>query len=116
MDLIRKAALNAVVPTEQVTVPEWDGQTVEVRGLTAAQQTQLAAEIRDSDGTVSQSKFYPALIIACVHNPDTGELVLDPADLDTLLGGPASVITRLGGVCARLSGFGDFDDDVQDLG
>ncbi len=114
---IRKAAFNAVVPSETVDVPEWDAEVV-VKGLSAGAAVDLytAASKEEHGKTVIDTKLWqPSMLIACVFDADE-EPVFDAASKDMIQKMPSAVVTRLMEVAARLSGFGDEKDVIEDFG
>lgn len=106
MSDLRSQILNADdSQVETVTVPEWAGVTLEMRGLTGKERARYMEEAFDvSTGTANFERIYPALIIASAHDPETGDLVFEPADRDILNSKSAAALERIGKVAARLSG------------
>ncbi len=117
---IRKAALNASVPEEQVHVDEWDSDVV-VRGMTAGAAVDFYAEAtkqEKGETVIDRNAWGPGLLIACVFDAD-GKRVFERADKEAIAAMPSSVVTELAGVAARLSGLGGPEDDkavVEDFG
>jgi hypothetical protein len=60
-------------------------------------------------GEVNMEKWFPDLLIATVHDPETGEKVFEPADRDALNAKSGSAIAAIADVAARLSGLGETD-------
>lgn len=67
------------IVSELVDVPEW-GVTVEVRGMAAADRTSLMDRAANAQGSVNTSLLYPAVVIACSFDPETGERLFGPED------------------------------------
>ena len=90
---------------EQVTVPEWGGVTLEIRGLSGKQRAGYFEAAFDlTTGTANFERLYPDLIIASAHDPETGERVFEATDRDVLNTKSAAALERVGKVAARLSG------------
>ncbi len=110
---IRKAALNAQVPSETVEVEEWDA-TITVNGMMtgAAASFYEGVSTTDASGeaTVDTQRYGPGLLIACVFDA-AGKPVFELADIDMIRSMPAAVTTPLVHIAARLSGLGGKDDD-----
>ena len=102
---LRAKSLNAADIRKEsgIDVPEWD-ITVDVWGMTGAQRAKAIATSRDEDGSMDTGKLAVAVIIATVRDPETGELVYDEGDRDTLLGKSGEVLDRLATIGLRLSG------------
>lgn len=86
---------------ESVEVPEW-GVTVEVRGMSGADRERILNSASD-DGVKAGSMMLD-VVIATVHDPDTGLPVFTPADRDALRGKAAGALDRLSTIGMRLSG------------
>lgn len=109
---IRQKVLNAKdIRSEQVTVPEWDGVTVEVRGMTLADRLEFYERVADGD-TINRRLFLPELVISSCFDPETGQKVFEPADRDMLTSKAASALQRITDVASRLSGLSE--EDVKD--
>jgi len=107
---LRKTILEADdIIAEDVEVPEWD-TTVEVRGMSGKERAKLLKGAA-AGGEVNMEKWFPDLLIATVHDPETGEKVFEPADRDALNAKSGSAIAAIADVAARLSGLGE--NDVQ---
>lgn len=89
--------------SEAVEIPEW-GVTVEVRTMTAADRTTLQTNSTSADGKVDMTKFMPAVVIATVHDPETGEPVFQQSDIPALLSKSGVVVERLAQKALQMSG------------
>lgn len=69
------------IKSEAVTIDEWD-VTLEVRGMTGKQRARLLQSSMKKDGSPDLEKMYPALVILCTYDPETGERVFEDADRD----------------------------------
>lgn len=96
------------LPIEIVPVPEWGGVKVEVRGMNGLDRARFMQKVAGSDG-VNFESWYPELIIATAHDPETGEKVFEKADKDPLNRKAGAALSRLGDTAARLSGLGASD-------
>ena len=111
---LRDSALKAIgtLPAEQVTV---DGLTFEVRGLSVGDANELYERLSVRKGgqvTVDTKKWNVEWVIACVHDPDTGNKVFEAADRDSLQAGRSDFVTELARAAAKLSGYGADDDEA----
>lgn len=91
------------IDRELVEVPEW-GVTVEVRAMSTGDRARAMQHWTDEEGKVDVGAFYPNLLVASVFDPETGETVFDPDDVEKLNAKSAAVIERLAQVAVRLSG------------
>ncbi len=97
---IKDAALAATFKSEKLTIPEWDGVTVEVREMTGrdrAHFTQLSVK-------ENFENMWPDLVIACTFDPETGQSAFGKADRDALKSVSAAALDRIATVALRLSG------------
>lgn len=105
---LRKTILEADdIISEDVEVPEWD-TTIQVRGMNGKERAKLLKGAA-AGGEVNMEKWFPDLLIATVHDPETGEKVFEPADRDALNAKSGSAIATIADVAARLSGLGETD-------
>lgn len=99
------------IKKELVTIDEW-GVTVEVRGLTGAQQVRIskAAEVKDVDKNgepttrTDNNLLAQAMILASTFDPDTGELVFEPTDADGLYEKSGAALNKIATAALRLNG------------
>lgn len=112
---LREKILNSrAAKSERVTLKELDGIEVEIRGLSFGAAVDLQNSAKDGDGTMDVKRLYPALVIATVFDPETGEQLFDPADRDPLLELPSLALDELGDHCGRVSGIlGKADEDIR---
>lgn len=101
------------IPSESVEVPEW-GLTVEVRGMTGSDRAAILEAAMTPDGGVNLQAFYPEVVIACTHDPETGERVFGPEDRDALMSKSGKALDRLATAGLRLSGM--TEDEQKALG
>lgn len=86
-----------------VPCPEWGGD-VRVRGLTAAEQSNIARKVNEKK--TSDIAVVVALM-GCVD--ENGNRLFDSSDKDALLQKPYAVLDRLAKKILELSGSGDAD-------
>jgi len=94
------------IPSETLTVPEWDCDLL-VRGMSGADRAGLLERAVNPDGGVSFSKFYPEVVIATAHDPATGERLFDEDDRDLLMSKSGAALDRVATVGLKLSGMTD---------
>jgi len=90
---------------ELVDIDEW-AVTVEVRSMTGRQRAAVVRAISGDDDDRLES-LWGEILVACVHDPDSGEPVFDADDLEWLFDKSAAVIDRLSTVCLRVAGIVD---------
>ncbi len=97
------------VKSERVTIPEWDDLTLEVRGMTGAQQVKCsdASMVPGNNGdgpTRDNNKLTRLMLLKSLYDPETGQLVLEEADEEALWEKSAAVLNRLAETMVRLNG------------
>ncbi len=97
------------IQKEIVVVPEWGDAEIEVRGMSGLQRALFLRRSTDKDGEVAFERFYPQLLIATCFDPESGELLFDAADADTLNAKSGAALERVAQVSQRLSGLGAVD-------
>ena len=104
--LTQRERLNSVPAfvSENVNVPEWNGEEFEVRSMTVGRKTAMVANATDADGNVDEQALMPELVIACVFDPASGEPTFADADVSWLKNQNAGAVERLAQVGMRLSG------------
>jgi len=103
---LREQILNAQdITSEQVTIPEWGGAAIDVRGMTGTARNRFLEQSFDhKTGKPRFDRMYPEIIIQCCFDPETGERIFSPADRDALNGKAAAATERVAKVAMRLSG------------
>ena len=94
------------IPTEVVTVPEWNCDVL-IRGMSGADRAGLLERAVSPDGAVSFSAFYPEVVIATAHDPETGGRLFDEGDRTLLMEKSGAALDRVATVGLRLSGMTD---------
>lgn len=99
--------------SEFLPVEDWDA-TVEVRSLPLGERNDMMASIIDEEtGKGDFKAMFPALLIAAVYDPETGEKVFAPDDAAVINGLDSGVVDAVAEVALRLSGLSDkAKDDV----
>ncbi len=108
---IRDTILKAGPRSELVDVPFWDVK-IEMRGQTVQQQYSILDRVRNKDGDIDGMQLALETILVCSYQPDTDDLVFDPADKDTLLTADAQSFNVLLAAANRAAGF-DSEQEVE---
>jgi len=108
---IRDTILKAGQRSELVDVPFWDVK-IEMRGQTVQQQYAILDKVRDADGEIDGMQLALETILACSYEPDTDDLVFDPADKDSLSSADSQSFNVLLRAANRAAGF-DSDQEVE---
>jgi hypothetical protein len=104
------------IPSEIVTVPEWNVD-IEVRGMTGAERTRILEQAVDQNtGGINLQVVYPEIVIATSFDPETGERVFEAGDRDAILSKSGVAIDRVASPGMRLSGFSDGAADAAGEG
>jgi len=90
------------IQTELVDVPEW-GVTVEVRGMSGHDRTRILEAASEGENGLSVGRMYAETVIAATFDPETGERVFQPSDVDALLSKAAAPMDRIASVGMRLA-------------
>jgi len=99
------------IPSEKMHVKEWDVELL-IKGMTAGERITLMQTAYDqSTQQVNMAAVYPDVVVACVHDPDTGEALFSPADKDALMSKSSAAIEAIAAVGLRLSGIGSEEQD-----
>ena len=100
------------IPSETITVKEWDLDLV-VRGMSAGDRISLMQAAYDQQtGQVNMAAVYPDVVVSCTYDPETGEPVFTNADKDALMRKSAAAIEAIASVGLRLSGIGQTEEDA----
>ena len=89
MGITQKILDFAKIAEKTIHVPEWD-VTILVKGLTVQQVGDLQKQAK-GDGDL----LAVLMIIASVHDPETGQRVFEPAHRDSLLNSSNGVVAAL---------------------
>ena len=90
---------------EVVEVEEW-GEKVEVRSLSGTQRAKLIRQARKEGNDADAVNLHAILFTDTLFDPETGEKIFQPEDMDVILEKSAAVLDRLGQIAFRLSGLG----------
>ena len=100
----RDKILNADdIAEEVVDVPEWDVKIL-LRAMNGQQQVRYAETVRGDN----KGFMYADILMVTAYDPETDELIFDPADREALSLKSGGVLNRLGLKVLTLSG-----DDVE---
>ena len=91
------------IDSEQVYIPQWD-VTVEVRTLTGRQRAILLQDTVSLKGKIDFQKLYPQLAVMSTYDPQTGELIFMPGDMDALAEKSGAALEIIAQVAIKLSG------------
>jgi hypothetical protein len=103
------------VESKLFPVPEWGGLTLELRSPTGAERAALVSAFINVEETAATgvakmndlTRMYPALIISCAYDPETGERVFSQMDDGTVAALNAkngAVLERIAMACMPLVG------------
>lgn len=101
------------IEAEEVEVKQW-GVTVEIRGMSGLERAKFMERFTGQDGNLDYEAMYPSLLIACVHDPGTGDKLFMPEDAAALNAKSGAALEKLAQVALRLSGMGK--DSEKELG
>jgi hypothetical protein len=90
------------IKTELVHIPEWDADIL-CKTMSARQRAAWIDAASDSTGKLRAVAMYDIVLTNC-FDPDTGELLFDKGDRDTLLEKSGAAVGKLQEVIFRLSG------------
>ena len=93
-------------------VPEWDVKIL-LRGMTGKQRIRLVERV--SAKGPDREFMYSDILIATALDPETQDLVFDPADREALAGKAGGVLERLALKVMKLSGVSveDAEEEIQ---
>lgn len=93
------------VQEDTVTVPEWGGVVLLVRGMSGEERADMFNRAMDSEGNLAFDAMYPEIIISCSFHPDyPEERVFNPGDRLALNKKSGAALERVARVAMRLSG------------
>lgn len=99
---IRNQIINAAdLDARVVEIPEW-GVKVEVRGMTGRDRASFQRQL--SKDEIDLERWYTDLVIATVHDPETGSKVFTVADRDVIAAKSGRVLERIATIATELSG------------
>jgi len=102
---------------EDVTVPEWGGVKVRIRGLNGTQRDSFEAKMvalkkGGQDVELRLADFRSKFLVKCLYDPETDSRIFGDGDAQALGRKSSAVIDRLFEVAQRLSGMSD--DSVEE--
>lgn len=102
---IRDTIKSAVdIESEVIEIPQWDQVKIEVRSMSGRARAKLLRQAVQPDGSMDFEALYPSVLIACCHDPDTGELVFSEEDMAWINDKSAGPVEKLAQIGMRLSG------------
>jgi len=108
---LRETILKADDIAEQIVeVPEWDVKLL-LRAMDGSQHVRYIDVIQQQD----DRHRYADILIVSAYDPDTRELVFDPADRDSLMSKDGGVLMRLSLIVIKELSGGDVGDAVEEL-
>lgn len=93
---------------EIVSVPEWGGLKVEIRSITSKTRSRIL-QSASRGGELNLERWFPELVVATAHDPETGEKLFEPSDVEALNEKNGNAISRLAEVAQRLAGMMEAD-------
>lgn len=108
------------LPSEIVTIPEWE-MTVKVRGMDVKSRIQWEKHIINSstgvmldDRNAYRDMIIPMLVV-CLYDPETDEPIFasEEEGTEVLLGKNAAVLGRLAEKARQLSGIGTTEEQAK---
>jgi hypothetical protein len=96
------------IAEETVPVPEWNVKIL-LRGMTGKQQARYVRTIQADD-----SMMFADILMVTAYDPETRQLVFDPADREALADKSGAVLNRLGMIVLGMSGT-DVDEAVEEV-
>lgn len=88
--------VTAPLKSELVTLP--GGAQVKVREMTARESSGMAEKKEAGEEAVRR-----CMVLACSLDPETGEPMFTPPDIEALMAGPAAVVNAIVSAVVRLS-------------
>lgn len=111
MNLRDKILAAADIPSEMVSIPEWNVEIL-VKGMSAGERLHLQKVSYDQKtGQVHMEKMYPDIVVSCCHDPQTGEPIFTDADKEAILSKSSAAVEKIAEVGLRLSGLGKDSQD-----
>lgn len=100
--------------TERVPMPEWGGDVIvsEMSGMERDAWEKHVLRFKGTQGTITLDNYRATLVVKCLVDED-GKRLFKDADAVKLGGLPASALSKLFNVAARLNGISK--EDQQEL-
>ncbi len=99
------------IAEDTVTVPEWDDVKILLRAMDGKQHAKYVDVVTADDS----SHRYADILINSAYDPDTRELLFDPADRDALMEKDGGVLMWLSLIVIRDLSGGDVADAAEEL-
>jgi len=106
--------------SDVMDIPEWDGVTIEVRGMSGRVRAKFIETMFEKGLTNEQDQakmgaamipLFPEFVLDAVCDPSTGERVFEAGDLDELLRKNGAVLERIALKVIELSGLSNQGTD-----
>lgn len=111
MNLRDKILTSQDIPSETMHVKEWEVDLL-IKNMSAGERITLMQNAYDqTTQQVNMAAVYPDVVVACVHDPETGEALFTPGDKDALMAKSSAAIESIAAVGLRLSGIGNEEQD-----
>jgi hypothetical protein len=99
------------IPSEILQINEWNVNLL-IKGMTAGERIALMQSAFDqATGQVNMAAVYPDVVVACAHDPETGDPVFTDADKPAILSKSSAAVEKIADVGLRLSGIGKEESD-----
>lgn len=79
--------------------------TAEARSLSIAAKTEVTKSVTDDEGNIDTLHLAAVMLIASLHDRDTGERIFEDADRDALLQKSAPAVEEIWDTVGLLNGF-----------
>lgn len=113
MNLRDKILAAEDIPSETLQITEWNVDLL-IKGMTAGERIALMQSAFDqATGQVNMAAVYPDVVVACAHDPETGEPVFTNADKPAILSKSSAAVEKIADVGLRLSGIGKEESDAS---
>ena len=100
------------IPSEILQINEWNVDLL-IKGMTAGERIALMQSAFDqATGQVNMAAVYPDVVVACAHDPETGDPVFTDADKPAILSKSSAAVEKIADVGLRLSGIGKEETDA----
>lgn len=100
------------IPSEKVTIREWDVELL-VKGMSAGDRITLMQNAYDQrTQQINMAAVYPDICVSCVFDPETDEPIFTDKDKEALMSKSSAAIEAIAAVGLRLSGIGQDEADA----
>ena len=110
MSLAETILATSDLKEEEITIEKWGGDFL-VRELTAGQRERFE-QLYVEQGSVDVKDLRASFIVDCFFTLE-GKKIFDESHIEGLSKKSASIIDQIFDVCRRLSGIGDFEEQME---